>query len=225
MGIVHNGRAALLLAAGLAIATPAAAQFGNRSGPGSRWNEGQVHARNQGYREGFERGDEDRRARQSFNYTDERSYRNGDGGYQRAFGDRETYRRAFRAAYVDGYGAGYYGRGTTYGNNRYPGRFPYPGRYPGYPAQGRYPGYRIGIDIARQNGFEDGYDKGLDDGQDSDRFDPTRHGWYRSGTRGYRGQFGSKDFYRNEYRVAFREGYERGYRESQAYRTGRGRRW
>jgi hypothetical protein len=246
MGIVNARRpTALLVAAGLAIATPAGAQFGNRSGADAYRTEGLARAADAGYRDGFERGHEDRRDRRSFNYTDERSYRNGDRGYEREFGDREAYRRAFRAAYVDGYGDGYYGRGAlgdagrwsgspgnrraiprggAYGTNRYPG-YPSQGRYPGYPTQGRYPGYRIGIQTARGYGFEDGYTRGLDDGRDGEGFDPTRHGWYRSATRGYRGQYGAKDFYRNEYRLAFRQGYERGYREARVTRSGRLRRW
>jgi hypothetical protein len=250
MGIANGWRRiAIALTAGLTLATPAAAQFGARSGPA--WGrDGHVEAGNIGYREGFERGDEERRERRPFNYADERAYRNGDEGYRREFGDRETYRRIFRIAYAEGYRDAYYGggygeggawnssrgdrraipRAGRYPDNRYPGypgNYPtYPGRSPGYPSQGRYPGYRIGIDMARSNGYDDGYAKGIEDGRDADRFDPTRHGWYKSASRGYRGQFGSKDFYRNEYRGAFRQGYERGYREAQVYRQGRGgRRW
>jgi hypothetical protein len=219
-------RAALTLAATLALATPAAAQFGPRQNPGW-WTEGQDTARAEGYREGFERGDEDRRDRRAFNYTDERTYRNADRGYRREFGDRDTYRRAFRGAYVAGYRDAYHGGAyvnrDAWSRAGYPGPFPpYPNRYRGSLPQGRYPGYSIGIAAARTNGFEDGYTKGLEDARDADRFDPTRHGWYKSASRGYRGPFGSKAFYRDQYRLAFREGYERGFRNAQAYRTGRG---
>jgi len=44
-------------------------------------------------------------------------------------------------------------------------------------------------------------------------FDPLRHDWYREGTRHYKNDYGSKQQYANAYRQAFREGYDRGYRE------------
>ena len=195
--------AALVLSAGLAVAAPIDAQVWDRNGWGPRWNEGRTYANNEGYREGIEQGVKDVRSRRTFNYTDDRTYRHGDRGYKREFGDRDLYRRAFREAYVAGYREGYYGRGAYngYPDSRrraipragsipgptYPDRYPYPNGYPGgYPSSGRYPG--SGLGIARDHGFNDGYDKGLEDGRDRDRFDPTRHGWYRSGSRGFRGQ-------------------------------------
>jgi hypothetical protein len=62
---------------------------------------------------------------------------------------------------------------------------------------------------AFQNGYRDGLDKGREDGDDNDRYDPNRHSWYRSATRGYENEYGS----RNEYQVRYREGFEAGYAE------------
>jgi hypothetical protein len=69
-------------------------------------------------------------------------------------------------------------------------------------------------------GYKDGYDKGLDDADDNDRYDPTRHGRYRSGDHGYEREYGSKEGYRVLYRDGFRAGYDAGYRDVRAPRRG-----
>jgi hypothetical protein len=48
--------------------------------------------------------------------------------------------------------------------------------------------------------------------RDNDRFDPTRHGRYRSGDHGYDRRYGSKEEYKSTYREGFRSGYEEAYR-------------
>ena len=65
---------------------------------------------------------------------------------------------------------------------------------------------------AYQNGYRDGLTKGRDDGEDLDRYDATRHGWYRSGTRGYDDDYGSRTDYQARYRQGFEAGYSEGYR-------------
>lgn len=64
------------------------------------------------------------------------------------------------------------------------------------------------------NGYADGYEKGLDDGRDNDRYDPIRHGRYRSADHGYKRRYGSKGAYKNIYRDGFRAGYKDGYRDA-----------
>jgi len=86
------------------------------------------------------------------------------------------------------------------------GTYPSPGRYPD--SRGPY-GYQS---VPFDNGYRDGYDKGLEDVRDNDRFDPTRHGRYRSGDRGYDRRYGSKEEYKSTYREGFRSGYEEAYR-------------
>jgi hypothetical protein len=65
---------------------------------------------------------------------------------------------------------------------------------------------------ARENGFRDGYEKGVEDARDRDRPDPQRHGRYKSASRGYDRDYGSKDRYRSIYRDSFISGYQQGYR-------------
>jgi hypothetical protein len=86
------------------------------------------------------------------------------------------------------------------------GTYPSPDRDPN--SRGRY-GYE---NVPFDNGYRDGYDKGLEDARDNDRFDPTRHGRYRSGDRGYDRRYGSKEEYKSAYREGFRSGYEEAYR-------------
>lgn len=67
--------------------------------------------------------------------------------------------------------------------------------------------------IAFENGYRDGMTKGRDDGEDDDRYDVNRHGWYRSATRGYDDdEHGSRSAYQARYRQGFEEGYSAGYR-------------
>ena len=112
---------------------------------------------------------------------------------------------------------------VIYGENVYSG---YPDRYPGdravyrdrdvyrVPGRNRDPyGDRLRYTTpAFQNGYRDGLDKGRDDGDDNDRFDVTRHDWYRSATRGYENEYGSRSSYQTMYREGFEAGYADGYR-------------
>ena len=63
-----------------------------------------------------------------------------------------------------------------------------------------------------QNGYRDGLTKGREDAEDEDRFDTNRHSWYRSGTRGYEDEYGSRSEYQARYRQGFEAGYSEGYR-------------
>jgi hypothetical protein len=73
-------------------------------------------------------------------------------------------------------------------------------------------------DPAFARGYSDGWEKGLDDGRDRDRYNPVRHGDYRSGDEGYTRAYGPKEAYRNNYRTGFRQGYEDGYRDGTRHR-------
>ena len=65
---------------------------------------------------------------------------------------------------------------------------------------------------AYQNGYRDGLTTGREDGEDGDRFDTNRHSWYRSATRGYDDDFGTRPEYQSRYRQGFEAGYAEGYR-------------
>jgi hypothetical protein len=65
---------------------------------------------------------------------------------------------------------------------------------------------------AFQNGYRDGLQKGREDGDDNDRYDASRHSWYRSATRGYEDEYGTRAAYQARYREGFEAGYAEGYR-------------
>lgn len=89
---------------------------------------------------------------------------------------------------------------------------PRTGRYPdAYPYSDRFPGQRNGSFAFRQ-GYEDGIVKGREDTRDGDAFDPARHSWYKSATRGYDSRDGSRAQYRERYRDGFLDGYRAAYR-------------
>lgn len=192
-----------------------------------------------GYKDGLKRGEQAARSGKTFNAQVERDYRDGDNGYNRAYGDRARYRDDYRGGFAQGYRVGYEQR--AYPNNgQYPNTAPYP-QYPDrayprsqapiYPGNGRngrnngyggtagygYPGnsgYGYGGSAsygAFQNGASDGYKKGLEDVQDRKSPDATRHKWYRSADHDYDSIYGSKDAYKVEYRRGFQEGYNRAF--------------
>jgi hypothetical protein len=179
-----------------------------------------------GYREGLAEGERDGRRGQARPYQDNRTWQRADKGYNRSYGDMERYRQQFRIGFSEGYQAGvvrYNGAPTgravprqdTYG---YPGGYgnTYPvQRYPDpyYSGQVPYGNGGYGYSAAYPNGLKDGTEKGREDARKQRSFDPLRHDWYREGTRHYKSEYGPKQQYANVYRQAFREGYERGYRE------------
>jgi hypothetical protein len=161
-----------------------------------------------GYREGIQRGEDDARRGREYRVERDDVYRDGDRGYNSRYGNRESYRNDFRRGFSSGYRTGYYNvRGVNAQNRRGDDRWP--GRDERRP--GRSGGYQ---EPAFARGYTDGWEKGLDDGRDRDRYDPVRHGDYRSADQGYQRSYGSKDAYKNNYRSGFRQGYEDGYRDS-----------
>jgi hypothetical protein len=109
--------------------------------------------------------------------------------------------------------------GTTQDSRRRDGR-PVTGRavprdqYPGtYYPDARYPSQQYGYGSeAYRSGYNDGVAKGQEDTRDGDRYDPARHGWYKSANRGYNSRYGSKEEYAEAYRDGFLEGYRGTYR-------------
>jgi hypothetical protein len=78
----------------------------------------------------------------------------------------------------------------------------------------RFGRYNYGTRIAFDKGYQDGLQKGRDDAHGHRDADPVRHSWYRSGTRGYDNDYGSKERYRNTYRDGFEQGYMTAYRRT-----------
>jgi hypothetical protein len=198
------GLVALLTAMAAPVATLDARQA-------SRWEREQPGpriAQDEGYRQGLRFGEDHGRRRQSLNFGIVIDYRRGDRGYRPEYGDRDRYRSEFRLGfergYREAYGRYFVDRPSGYGFN-------------GYGFNNQYGnGYS---DFAFDNGFRDGYDKGLNSGRRFHRNDPFGEGRYRSGTNGFRWEYGSKDGYRIRYREGFQSGYARGYVEGRSYRS------
>ena len=92
----------------------------------------------------------------------------------------------------------------------YPGTYEYPGTY-GYP-DSRYPSQRGAYgSVAFSTGYQDGVTKAQEDTRDGDKYDPARHGWYKSANRGYDSRYGTRDQYAAEYRDGFLEAYRANY--------------
>ena len=72
-----------------------------------------------------------------------------------------------------------------------------------------------GYAVERHNAHDFGYQDGRNDGE-RDRYTghsyrPTHDGNYKHADHGYDPAYGNKQLYRDEYRAAYAEGYERGY--------------
>lgn len=67
------------------------------------------------------------------------------------------------------------------------------------------------VDVASQNGFQDGANDGLQDRQSGHSSRATKHRAYEHGNRGYEESFGSKDQFKASYRQAYIKGYDKGY--------------
>ncbi|HEY7546207.1 MAG TPA: hypothetical protein VID27_15045 [Blastocatellia bacterium] len=78
-----------------------------------RYNRDQIirFARENGYRDGFQHGQQDRRNRRGYNFECG-DYRNGTRGYRSEYSDRELYRQAYREGHRRGYDDGYRGRNS-----------------------------------------------------------------------------------------------------------------
>jgi len=133
--------------------------------------------------------------------------------------------RTNNARVIYGSNSGDYRNDRVYGNN-------YPNTYPAYPNRGygngtynngtyNNGGYRnnnYGVDnVAYNNGYQKGLEKGRQDARDRDSYDPVRYKEYRNADNGYNSRYGSKD----EYKLAYRDGFEAGY--AQSYRANGGR--
>jgi hypothetical protein len=78
-----------------------------------------------GYRDGFEKGREDARDRDSYDPVRHSRYRSADRGYDRRFGSREEYKVVYREGFEAGYDEGY--REHAYAGERGGGfRLPWP---------------------------------------------------------------------------------------------------
>lgn len=150
-----------------------------------------------GFREGRSAGVDDARRGRSYDLRRHNEYRNDRRGDDR--GDLVSFRRGFETGYDEGFRLN--GRGTN-GSVR-----------PGFPAPPPTAGDRGRFTSpARDSGYRDGFEAGERAARGGSRFDPVREGRYREGDHDYDRRFGSRDDYKREYRDAFRQGYDAGFR-------------
>ena len=175
-------------------------------------------AYNQGYQRGEALGAQDARRGAPFNFGILNDYRRGDRGYRSQYGARDRYREQFRIGFEAGYRAGYerFARGGAYRRGGPPVYSP--GRGNVYGRSNAYGRGGAGYDLASNHGYNDGYEEGLEDGRKGHRDNPTAESRYRSGDHDYDRSYGPKDVYRANYRRAFIDGYETGYRQVGGYR-------
>jgi hypothetical protein len=197
----------ILLAATVLLAAPACASgtiWTQRYPMGDR-DDRAFYSR--GFREGRDAGADDARRGRAYDLRRHGEYRDNRRGDDR--GDLRAYRDGFEAGYDEGYRA--FARGGYGGDQRrtYPPAPPYPRQQePAYggSARGRF------TSPAAQNGYRDGLEEGQRAARSGDRFDPVREKRYRDGDHDYDRRYGSRDEYKREYRAAFQQGYEAGFR-------------
>ncbi len=187
---IHRSLVALLAAATVATAVPAAVEATGLQR--NRIERRDQRAYENGYQQGLREGERDARRTGVFDIDlPNRRGRSGadfDNGF--AAGYRAGFDRA-RPAVNRRDNRVYRNNGPVYG---------------GSPAAG---GYR---EPASARGYSDGYERGLDDAKHHNRYDPVGEKDYRDGDEGYKSSYGSKEAYKNNYRTGFRQGYEDGYR-------------
>lgn len=159
------------------------------------------------YRDGLKDGEKDARKGRHNHYNNR--YRDN--------GDRRAYEYGYRRGSRQG---GYYGNNNGYPNNGYPNQYPnngYPDQYPNngsnHPFGGvlGQQGNRGGLDIASQNGYSDGYLAGQKDRSTGHSFRPQENKGYKDADRGQSSSGISSRQFKQAYRDAFINGYQRGY--------------
>lgn len=79
-----------------------------------------------GYTDGYDKGQQDARDNDAFNPTRHSRYRSGDHGYERRYGSKDEYRAIYRDGFQAGYREGYRGMNAADMGRRRSGRSPSP---------------------------------------------------------------------------------------------------
>ena len=158
-----------------------------------------------GFREGRSSGADDARRGRGYDIRRHNEYRNDRRGDDRS--DLGAFRRGFEAGYDEGFRMN--ARRDNGGNRRDFPSTSYPNQSPSGSERGRF------TSAARDAGYRDGVEAGERAARRGERFDPVREGRYREGDHDYDRRFGSRDDYKLNYRDAFRQGYDAGYRGRQ----------
>ena len=208
MVTTHRHLAAGALVLAVLISAPACATGGYYANqrPPVDYRDMDRWAYDNGYRDGRQSGERDARARLSYRMERDREYQRADNGfYSRSGYPLYQYREMFRQGFESGYYESYtrWARSAGRGGRVTPGivQPPYAGSSGGYYGSS-----------ASNNGFNDGLEAGRDDARSNRSFDPRRPKLYREGDHNYSSGDGSRDDYKRDYRAAFVQGYEQGYR-------------
>jgi hypothetical protein len=210
----------LLLGIGFASSTTADAQRRNRWDGYPNWG-GSYQLRetalNAGYNEGSKEGRNDRSRNRYRNYSEFSDYNNADKDYSSKLGDRDLYRRYYRAAFESGYDTenpGNYRNDRNDQNDRDRVRNQTRNRRWGrnWDLYGKYGGsYEL-----RQTALNAGYNEGIKQGRNDRKKNRPRNysefSVYREATTDYSSKLGDRELYRRYYREGFENGYEDGYR-------------
>ncbi len=206
----------MLRTAGLAIALLIAHPVGLVHAQYNASTDSRQHGYEHGYRDGADRGRQDRERGLGRNFRDN-DYLAGARDYDPAFGNRSTYMSGYQQGYKAGYddGYNYYDRPGQYGqlygrpgdsSSRGGGVSSSRGRE-APPATRQSAGRSA--DAAFDAGYREGIAAGQQDQRQNARSDFRRSQTYRNGDTGN----GSSSGDRNAYRQDFQDGFERGYQD------------
>jgi hypothetical protein len=175
------------------------------------------HGYEHAYRDGADRARQDRERRASYSLK-ENDYQSGARGYERAFGDKAEYMQGYREGYKRGYDDVFNGRAgqysQLYGRPQSGGRMT--SRDDDVYAQRPY----SATDMAFDTGYRDGLTIGQQDRGRRGRSNYRENDSYRNADLGYRSSYGDRDDYKVQFRDGFERGYEDGFRGSQDTRAG-----
>ena len=175
-------------------------------------------ALNAGYNEGIKVGQNDRSRNRTGDYRNSSAYQRATTDYSSRLGDRELYRRYYRAGFDNGYNDGYgnqvgYPQGSGYpqGNN-------WPNPIDNNDRRGRnwdrYGTYGGSFQL-RQTALNAGYNEGIKLGREersrNRNSDFRSSNAYQEATKDYSSGLGDRELYRRYYREGFENGYNDGY--------------
>ena len=219
-----------LLVIGAGSATTGQAQFRNNDQDrrGRNWDgypnlggsyELRQTALNAGYNEGTKEGRNDRARSRRANFQDFSAYQRATKDYNSRLGDRELYRRYFRAAFESGYNTELgvvnlrdnnnrdwnRDRGDNRDDNRGQSR-----RGRNWEQYGNYGGSYELRQTALNAGYNEAIKQGRNDRQRGRSSDFRNSSAYQRATQDYNSRLGDRELYRRYYREGFENGYSDG---------------
>ena len=211
----------LLIGIGIASTNTAAAQRRNRWDGYPNWG-GSYQLRetalNAGYNEGSKEGRDDRSHNRYRNYSEFGAYNEATKDYSSKLGDRDLYRRYYRAAFESGYDTENPGYRSNRNDQYDPNRVGNQTRNRRWGRNWDLYGQFGGSYELRQTALNAGYNEGNKQGKNDRKKNRPRNysefSSYREATTDYNSKYGDRELYRRYYRQGFENGYEdalRGY--------------